>query len=368
MYLLSALTAQQFFSWVGYILVALICLMFMIVVHEFGHYITGKLFKFTILEYSIGFGPKLFQRVTNKETGELFSIRCIPLGGYCQFAGEDEEVKSEGDFNAKPVWQRIIVLFAGAFMNLLSAVLIISIFFMSYGDFLPKVEKTYDYVDSQYVQQLKEGDLIYKIDGKNCYSLLSTQKTSSNLKGKESAIITVIRDGKELELKIDLHEYKYQVENEEGVIEEQVSKNKGLGISMSFEKVNLSFFKAIGHAFEFIFDVIILIFTSIGSVFTGAAKASETLGGTVTAISALAQLSQQGFAAIMYGVCVLSASIGVMNLLPIPALDGCRIVFCIIEGIIKKPINKKVEGIIHAAGLILLFGLAILLDLMHFIG
>lgn len=368
MYLISAISFQEIISWIGYILVALLCLMFMIVVHELGHYVAGKIFKFKILEYSIGFGPKLFQRVTNKETGELFSIRCIPLGGYCQFEGEDEEGKKEGDFNSKPVWQRIIVLFAGAFMNLVSAVVIISVFFMAYGDFLPKIEKTYEYIDSAYVQQLQEGDVIYKVDGKNCYSLLNANKIGSLVKGKDSVTLTIYRDGEKQELTIDLHEYKYETQNEQGETVIVETPNKGLGISMSFEKTKLSFFGAIGHAFEFIFEVIALIFTSIGSVFTGSAKVSETLGGTVTAISSLAQLSRQGFAAIMYGICVLSASIGVMNLMPIPALDGCRIVFCIIEGITKKPINRKVEAIINATGLILLFGLAILLDLLHFIG
>ena len=95
-------------QWFGYILVALLCLMFMIVVHEAGHYIAGKIFKFHILEFSIGFGPKLFQ-TTNKKTGEKFSIRCIPLGGFCQFDGEDEEGSSEDTFNSKPIWQRIMV-------------------------------------------------------------------------------------------------------------------------------------------------------------------------------------------------------------------------------------------------------------------
>ncbi|MEG1608286.1 MAG: site-2 protease family protein, partial [Clostridia bacterium] len=90
---------------------------------------------------------------------------------------------------------------------------------------------------------------------------------------------------------------------------------------------------------------------TIGGIFTGALKVKDTLGGTVTAISSLAQMMQQGFPAVMYGVCVLSASLAIMNILPLPALDGSRIVFCIIEAIRRKPINRKTENIIHTVGI-----------------
>ena len=365
MIFLTCATFITVIKWIGYILVALLCLMFMIIVHEAGHYVAGKIFKFNILEFSIGFGPAIFQRKI-KKSGELFSIRCIPLGGYCQFDGEDEEGSNEGTFNTKPVWQRIIVLFAGAFMNLISAILIIMIFFMAWGDYLPKVVRTYDYVDSAYVQQLQEGDVIYKADGKNCYSLLNPSKLQNNIKGKETVTLQVLRDGKFIDLDVSLHDYKGTTLDQNN--QEIEVSGHGLGISVSYEKTQLGFFKAVGRAFSFCIEVIALIFVSIGSLFSGGANVSETLGGTVTAITALAQLTQYGFASVMYGVCVLSASIGVMNLLPFPALDGCRILVCIIEAITKKPINRKVEGIINFCGLIVLFGMAILFDLLHFFG
>ena len=353
-------------QWIGYVIVALLCLMFMICVHEAGHYAAGKIFKFNILEFSIGFGPKLFQK-KNEKTGELFSIRAIPLGGYCQFAGEDDEGEKVDDFNSKPIWQRIIVLFAGAFMNLVSAVVIISIFFMAWGDYLPRVVKVYDYVDSSYEQVLQEGDLIYKVNGKNCYSLVDASKVTSYIKSSgENIELTIIRNGEEIELTVQKHDYSGEYVDDEGNVTE-VSGN-GLGISTGYEKVKMSFFRAIGHAFEFTYDVIALIFKTFGKLFTGSIKISESMGGTITAIESLSILAQSGFAAIMYGVCVLSASIGVMNLLPFPALDGCRILVCIIEAIIRKPINRKVEGIVNFVGLIILFGFAILCDILHFFG
>ena len=141
----------------------------------------------------------------------------------------------------------------------------------------------------------------------------------------------------------------------------------GLGIAYNYAQYKLGFFPSLGHAFEFVGDVVKLIFTSVGQLFTGDAKVSETLGGTVSAVQSLAELTQIGFYAIMYGVCVLSASVAIMNILPFPALDGCKVIFCLIEWIRGKPINRKIENIIHFAGLIFLLLLAIILDLVHFL-
>ena len=365
MFLLS-ITAVEVLKWIGYVLVALLCLMVMVVIHETGHFLVGKLFHFTILEYSIGFGPKIFQK-ENKDSGEKFSIRCIPLGGYCQFKDENEDGSlDEGAFNAKPVWQRILVLVAGAAMNFITAVIFISIFFMAYGDFLPKVYKTYDYVDEAYVQQFEVDDVIYEIDGKMAYSLLNQSKLKKLINGKETVTVTVMRDGEFKDLQISLQDYYGQVTDSEGNVIEV--SGKGLGISVSYEQIKLSFFKALGHAFEFIGEVVVMIFKTLGSVFTGSMKVSQAMGGTVTTISVLSMLVQNGFMMTLYGVCILSASLGVSNLFPIPALDGGRIVFCIIEGIRGKPMNRKVEGILNVVGLVLLLVLAIVLDLLHFLG
>ena len=364
--MLLSTSFTEIISWVGYIIVALLCLMFMIVVHETGHYVVGKIFKFRILEFSIGFGPKLFQRV-NKESGEKFSIRAIPLGGYCQFAGEEEEGKVEdGDFNTKPAWQRILVLFAGAFMNLVSAVIIITIFFMSWGDYIPTVRYTYPYTDSEYVQQFEVGDLIYSVDGHNTYALMNRTKVQNAIKDKDEVYVKVLRNGEFVEFTVKLADYAGYAKNAEG--EEIEMSGYGLGITIGYTKVQLSFFDAIGRAFTFLGEVIALMFTSIGKLFTGAAKIKNTMGGTATAIESLAILSQSGFAAVMYGVCVLSASMGLMNLMPIPALDGAKIVQCFIEWITKKELNRKIIAIVDLVSLGILFAFAITCDILHFFG
>lgn len=367
------LTAAEFFKGAGYVIAALLCLMFMIVVHEFGHYIAGKIFKFKINEFAIGFGPALF-KIKNKRNGEIFSVRLLPLGGFCAFAGEDgeaaEDINTEGNFNSKPPWQRIIVLFSGALFNYISAMIIISIFFCAFGEILPSVRGTYDlYADKDMTivaeQQLQEGDIICKIDGKNMYSLLDSSVFTEAISDKESVDAVIIRNGEKLTITLKKCYYISEATSQEDVAAEA---KYGFGISYAFTQHKLSFFGAVGHSFGFGWDVIELIFTSVGKVFTGSAKVSETLGGTATAIASLVEVTQHGFFAVMYAVCVLSASIAIMNILPFPALDGSKIVFCIIEWIRGKPINRKVENIIHVVGLVLLLALAIVLDILHFTG
>ena len=364
---LMSVTFVEVLEWIGYVLVALLCLMFIIVVHEFGHYAAGKIFKFKINEFSIGFGPAIIKH-TNKKTGEIFAIRCIPLGGYCAFDGEDEDGKetlTEGSFYSKPPWQRIIVLISGALFNFISSVIVIAIFFMAFGDVLPRIASAGEvFADKEMTvaaeQQFQEGDIIYSVDGEKVYSLIDANAFADAVGGKDEMSVVVIRDGEQVTL--DIAKVYYADENAEG------GSSYGFGISYGYTQYKLGFFPAMGHSFQFIGDVIKLIFTSIGRLFTGDAKISETLGGTVTAVSSLAQLTQFGFYAIMYGVCVLSASVAIMNILPFPALDGSKVVFTLIEWVRGKPINRKIENKIHFAGLMILFALAIVLDLVHFLG
>lgn len=382
MLLTLAVSGLDVLKWIGYILIALVCLMLMIILHELGHYTFGKIFKFKINEFAIGFGPKIFSK-TNKKTGEVFSIRPFPLGGFCAFGGEDEESSDPHDFNNRPVWQRIIVLFAGAGFNFLSAFIVITIFFCAYGEYFPVVGNVYEHVeyvdDVNYsviegAQTLKEGDVIISVNGKMAYSLLEYNKLSELIAGENDNLqVVVLRDGKKETLNIVKHYYKVNVEKTDDsgnkYIDEEISKNKGLGMSLgAFTPQKLSFGKALGHGASFGFDVLKVTGKSLKQVFSGAISVSDSMGGTATAIYSLAQLVQAGLPAIIYGFCILSVSIGIMNVMPLPALDGARIVFAIIEGIRRKPVNRKIEGMVHFIGLIVLLALAIILDLVHFFG
>ena len=170
---MNFLSVQTVMTTIGSVLLALLILLAMITVHEFGHYLAGKALKFKINEFAIGFGPKLFKRAS-KRTGELFSIRALPLGGFCAFEGEDDgEDENENSFTRKAPWKRIIVLLAGPLMNYVLALFLIIVSMFAFGQPVFKVGSVAEYegdnaeVYAEY--SLEAGDDILKINGKTVY-------------------------------------------------------------------------------------------------------------------------------------------------------------------------------------------------------
>ena len=212
--ILSA-TVGEVFAYIGYVLLALLALMVMIVVHELGHYTAGKLLGFKIDEFAIGLGPKIFKR-KNKKTGELFSIRPFPIGGFCAFHGEDADgalldengnqvkdangniIKDPDAFNNQKPWKRLIVLFSGAFMNFLSAILIITIYFSAYGQPLPYVVGTYDVPSYQNV--FEQGDVLLSVNGKQINLMAQEDLDNVFKKVGDNAEFRVLRNGKRIKI------------------------------------------------------------------------------------------------------------------------------------------------------------------------
>lgn len=431
--ILSA-TVGEVFAYIGYVLLALLALMVMIVVHELGHYTAGKLLGFKIDEFSIGFGPKIFKK-KNKKTGELFSIRPFPVGGFCAFHGEDADgalldedgnqikdangniVKDPDAFNNQKPWKRLIVLFSGAFMNFLSAILIITIYFTAYGQPLPYVVGTYDV--PSYENVFMEGDAILSVNGKQI-NLMTTEdldKAFGNV--GDNAKFYVLRDGKrikinaskfyynpfadgdfiyavngdKLETPVPYEEYLATCDSTDAILftvvrydengnicEQSTMKvqkganpedadgfySYGFGITRTIARVKLPFFLAFGRAWSFCFFIVFKILASLGALITGK-MGIEGAGGTITTIITMAKVSALGFDSFLYVVAIISANLAVMNLLPFPALDGSRMLFTLIEWIFKKPVPRKIEAIIHTVGLVLLIVLAVFLDVFHLV-
>ena len=356
-------------TYVLYIFIAILVLLFMITVHELGHYIAGKIFGFGIEEFSIGFGPKIYGKV--KKNGEKFSVRLLPLGGFCSFKGEDKDDDDERAFNNKKPWQRIIVLISGALMNYVSALLIIALMFGIYGH---SSIMTYETVKSPTAieSSFNDRDIIVKAEGKNVYLLTDLMQAVEGKQSGEDANFTVIRNGKTENVKITLQtDTNFQsVEDVEKLcvalgISFEKDLNTGEILSTGFRTtgVRLGFFQTIGRTFEYSFKLAGTVFKVLGQLITGAIGLSS-VGGTVTTISVTAEAVRSGG---MWSLLNISALIGVnlalFNLLPIPALDGARVVFTTIEWIRKKPINRRLEGIIHTVGLVLIFLFAIIVDL-----
>ena len=344
------------------IVIAVIALMVMILVHESGHYLLGKALKFKINEFSIGFGPKLFSHKSEK-TGELFSIRAIPLGGFCAFEGEDEDSAVEGSFNSQKPWKRIIVLLAGVTFNFISAVIILTILFATYGYTLPKVVGLNE-SESTFTQNFEVGDLIYQVNGQNVYSVIETNIGTLLGESSDSAEVTVIRQGEKVNITVSRGNFRSESVDEEG--NTVVSTYRGFGINIGYDYYRMGFFEALGRSFIFIWQLVILTFKTIGGLFTGAVGLKGSVGGTVTSVAAMGKITMTlGFRGVLLMFGIMSASVALMNILPFPALDGCRVIFCLIEMIFRKPVNRKVEGIIHTVGIVILFAFAILCDILN---
>lgn len=419
-YLLSA-TAGEVFKYIGFIIVAILALMLMIIIHESGHYLAGKMLKFRIDEFSIGFGPAIFKR-KNKKNGEIFSIRPIPIGGFCAFHGEDQEGEKEANkktdqedannedngivadtidgsapslslgsaentesttntgetnessaeekkrpyFNDQPAWKRLIVLFSGAFFNFISSIIFITILFTAYGQILPVVVDTYDFIGQE--QVFESGDVILSVNGKQVNILMPEDVSAAFKKAGDTATFEILRDGEVIEITASRGEYIYEyTQKDEQGNETTLTENKvGYGISFSTTWQKLDFFRAFSRAFGYAFFIVFKILASLGALITGKAGL-ESAGGTITVVKTIADMSAQGFGPFMYTISIISANLAVMNLLPIPALDGSRMAFTFIEMIFRKPVPRKVEGIIHTVGLVVLLLLVVFLDVFHLV-
>ncbi len=362
----------EIMSTVGYVLLAVLVLLIMITVHEFGHYVAGKIFGFKINEFAIGFGPKFFSK--RRKSGEVFSLRLLPIGGFCAFAGEDEDCDDKNAFNNKPPWQRIIVLISGALMNyILALVLIITMFFVWGQPALTtyKIDVSENGVAVE--NSLEAKDIIIKANGKNIYLVTDLIKAIDGHKAGEQIPFTVRRAGENVDILVSL-----RADTDFKNIEEMAKLYSSLGIEHEINDegeitggqlystwVKLGFFPTVGRSFEYSFKLAGTIFTVLGQLITGALGIGS-LGGTVTTISVTANAVKIGGLKYLFNISsLIGVNLALFNLLPIPALDGSRVVFTIIEWIRKKPLNRRVEGAIHAVGLVLLLVFAVIVDLQR---
>ncbi|MBE6650440.1 MAG: site-2 protease family protein [Ruminococcaceae bacterium] len=320
------------------ILVALLFFGFMILSHEFGHYITARIFKVGINEFAIGMGPKLLSK-TSKKTGIVYSLRAIPIGGFVSLVGEDEENDREDSLNKKAWWKRFIILGAGSFMNILTAVVAMFIL-LSLSPYYPST--TLAEVESSVLAEYgaAEYDKIVEIDGEKM-SVFQDVSYKIASDGAEPLDITVERDGKE----IVLEDVQFKTEEVEGIL-------CGV-IDFKVYAKEKTFGTLVKEAFMQSFSTIKIIYSSIADLFTGK-YGLEAVSGPVGTVNVIAESVSLGFESILYLFVFISMNLGIFNLLPIPALDGGRLIFVIIEAIRGKPIKPEHEGIVHAVGMIIL--------------
>jgi len=342
------------------VVVSILVFGFLIFIHEFGHYITARIFKVTIEEFSIGMGPRLFSWVS-KKTGIRYSVALLPIGGFVAMPGENGEYNGDGEnsdedkyandpntFGKKPAWQRFIITAAGATVNIVAGFLAMIILTMSINIGNTRVAQYY--TDEELgmsvmsSDKLIEGDEILRIDGKRV-KILDELSYEIMRKGDEPIDVLVLRDGKE-----------FLVEDVVFPVEEMQGQKFGV-MDFKVNRVEKTFGSVLRYSFRKAALIVRMCWESLFDLITGR-YTFAAVSGPVGISSAIGSAARAGFTSLLYITVLISINLGVMNLLPIPALDGGRIFTILIEMITGKRLPAKVEGMINAIGLSLLLGLS----------
>ena len=316
------------------VILTILMLMIITVPHEFGHLITAKIFHIKVNEFAIGMGPLL----ASKDRGETkYSLRAIPIGGFCAMEAENEESDEEGAFNNKPAWQRLIVLASGAAVNVLVALILMIIITIYVGVPTNTLDKVVSGSPAA-MSGLVAGDRITSIDGKESSSWLDTVTTiSKNTDGKAMKVV-VERDGK-------IHAYTI-TPTKDNVF---VCVGQGVKVTWNLNSQMLGALRQMVHK--------------------GIDRDSVT--GPVGMAGLVNKTAHTGILSYLYLVALISLNMAIINLLPFPALDGGRIIFVLIRKITGNMISTKVEGYMHLAGFAILMALFVLItwqDLSKLLG
>lgn len=323
------------------VLAVILFFIILIVPHEFGHFITAKMLGVKVNEFSFGMGPALFQK-QGEET--LYSIRLFPIGGYCALEGENEDTGDPRAFNSKPGWKKIVILAAGVTMNMLTALVIVTgiLFYSGYATLT--IDKTEPGSPAEKAG-IMPGDTITYVqvkDGEKKEIKSWEDLSELNQENKDGYILYADRDGSEksFEVKPEEKDGRYLI----GITPEIT---RDLPRSVKYGAV--STWRMTG-----------LIFEGFRMLFTGGASVDD-LSGPVGIVSAVNESASQGVIYFLLLTAMMCVNLAVINILPLPALDGGRILFVIIRKVTGKMISDELEAKIHTIGMLLLFALIILI-------
>ena len=324
------------------IIVAFLVFLTLVTIHEFGHFIMAKWAGIKVNEFAVGMGPAILK----KQKGEtLYSLRIFPLGGYCAMEGEDEDSADERSFDNAKAYKRLVVILAGAFMNMLLAVVAFLIVNMQSGFTDLSIDKI-EANSPAYIAGIQENDEIISYNGKKPLLFLELRNMIINSKN-ESDTLTLKRDGKLINV---------EIKPELATIEDngKTIEYKKIGI---MPKVRYDFFGAFKESINTCRYAFRSMFDFLGRAFKGNVKKNEVSGPGVI-IKTIASAAKVGFSSVMFLLGLISINLAFFNLLPFPALDGGKAVFILFEMITGIKPNKKVEYIVNIVGfslLILLF-------------
>lgn len=327
---------------VSTIVASIIIFGILIFVHELGHYIMARWSGIRVLEFAIGFGKQLFGW---EKGGTRYTLRLFPLGGFCKMLGEDpEDALKEGNFQEKPVGSRFVVIAAGSVMNFLLAILLFSLlYFFILG--VPQTNSTEIgkvFPDGRaYAAGIRENDVVIAIN-------------EVEVKDWNSVVSIInVHPGQEINLKIKRNNELMTI----SVIPAEEDGRGLIGIAPVYKKYAL--FPSIFYGITYTWFFVKLIIVSIFQMITG--KIPADVAGPVGIVAVVGEVMQTGLSNLLSLAAIISINLGIINLLPIPALDGSRLLFLILEGIRGKPIDPQKEGFIHFIGFTILILLMILI-------
>ena len=310
--------------------------------HELGHFVFAKLFHVRVNEFAIGMGPAIFK----KKKGETeYSLRLFPVGGFCAMEGEDGDSEDERAFFKQKVWKRIIIVAAGAIVNLILGFLIVLV--MLSQETLIGTTQIKEFYDNAKTHEtgLMERDTILEINGRRVFSQYDLGFLLSRDKDGQVDFL-VRRDGE----KVAVQGVQFDTRTLEDGKEVMVYDFIIVGVEPSFLSV-------LRYGFGETISIGRIVWISLFDLVTGT-YGFKDLSGPIGTVGMIAQVTQEttrtDLTPILTILALISINIGIFNLLPIPALDGGRLFFLVIEGVFRKPINRKYEGWIHAVGLVLL--------------
>ena len=371
------------------ILVAIVAFALMVFIHEFGHFITAKLFNIKVLEFAVGMGPAIFK----KKKGEtLYSVRCLPLGGYCSMEGEDTKSDDARSFSNAKWWKRMIVVSAGAILNVLLGFILLIIVQSSFKTVnLPVINKL---EESAYMDEagFQAGDRIVSLNKskvnvyEDIYFFLErmgetevevgVERNGQIIKNKvkpvtEKRVYDFCKDKTDVKIYINgelSSEYEAGVTNDEELFGKTYEEERYI---LGFECLNKknSFTDVLKRSFYMTAFYVKTIYVSVYEIITGKIPVNQ-LSGPVGVVDIIGKASAQDIFFLFEILALITINLGVMNLLPIPALDGCKILVILVELIIRRKIPPEKEGIINLIGfafLILIMLFATYNDIMRLV-
>ena len=327
-----------------YVLLALLLLGMLILAHEAGHYFAARACGIEVQEFAMGMGPVL-AKWKNKR-GTQFSVRLLPVGGFCQFYGEDEDLTDPRSFNNQSVWKRFLTVLSGPAMNFIVALVVLVVYLSAIGlyDTVPRV-----YAVEEHAAQagLMAGDELLSVNGKKIEQSGDVVAEISQ-GGGASVTLTVMREGKELDVVIA------------PFYDEEMERYR-VGFTFDQERVRIPLSISVPFSFRYNMENVTLIVDTLKNLITKGEGVDEVTGPIGTVYVIQENTREGGLDIYLQLLCVISMNLGVMNLLPIPGLDGSRLLFLAYEGIRKKPVKREIEGAIHFSGFLLLMGLMVAL-------